>query len=343
MPESPVVPQHDLPDRAARPRGPDPGVDPDPVRWMKIGQLALHTGVPSDTLRAWERRYALLHPRRTAGNQRLYSNLDEQRVRIMRGHLAFGTPAALAAERTLEIRMGATVGTEQVVGPAEVLVAHRDLREALDAFDETAGQRVLERLFLAHSRLAVLRDVLLPYMSDVGRRWTDAHLTIAQEHFASSFLEVRLMAVARGWDRGSGPRALLACAPGERHSLGLVCFGIALHQQGWRIVNLGADTPIEVVADAAEQIDADLVVVTASLGGRLVDGPVLRGLAATRRCAIGGSGALEGLAERIGAEFLSGDPVSAALALGEGRGPRPTATGGIGEPGQDVYTAAGSS
>jgi methanogenic corrinoid protein MtbC1 len=294
---------------------------------MKIGQLSFHTGVPSDTLRAWERRYALLHPRRTAGNQRLYSNLDAQRVRIMRGHIAFGTPAALAAERTLEVRMGAALGTEQAVGPGEVLVAHHDLREALDAFDETAGQRVLERLFVAHSRLAVLRDVLLPYMADVGRRWTDARSTVAQEHFASSFLEVRLMAVARGWDRGSGPRALLACAPGERHSLGLVCFGIALHQQGWRIVNLGADTPLEAVAGAAEQIDADLVVLTASLPGRLADEPELRDLASARRCAIGGSEELRLLAEVVGAEFLAGDPVSAALAIAEVRDDVPTVAG----------------
>lgn len=305
------------PGPASRPPPPVAATSSPPVAWMKIGQLADRTGVPSDTLRAWERRYALLHPRRTTGNQRLYSSLDEQRVRIMRGHVAFGTPAALAAERTLEVRMGATIGTAQAVGPEEVLVAHRDLRAALDDFDETGGQRVLERLFLAHSRLAVLRDVLLPYMSDVGRRWADAHLTIAQEHFASAFLESRLMAVARGWDRGSGPRALLACAPGERHTLGLVCFGIALHQQGWRIVSLGADTPVAMITGAAERVLPDLVVVAASVPEHLDDGLDLRQLARARRCAIGGPEALRPIAERVGAEFLAGDPVTAALALGE--------------------------
>jgi methanogenic corrinoid protein MtbC1 len=293
-----------------------PAADPPPVAWMKIGQLAQRTGVSADTLRAWERRYALLHPRRTAGNQRLYSSLDEQRVRIMRNHLAFGTPPALAAERTLEVRLGAPVGTVQAVGPDEVLAAHHDLRRALDVFDETAGQRVLERLFISHARLAVLRDVLLPYMADVGRRWADAHLTVAQEHFATAFLEVRLMAVARGWDRGNGPRALLACAPGERHTLGLICFGIALHHQGWRIVYLGADTPLAMVRSAAEQVDPDLVVITASLQGRISDEPELRHLTDTWRCAIGGAGALRELTERVGAEFLDGDPVTAALRVG---------------------------
>lgn len=290
---------------------------PGPVSWMKIGQLADRTGVAADTLRAWERRYALLHPRRSSGNQRLYSNLDEQRVRIMRGHVSFGTPAALAAERTLEVRLGATIGSEQQVGHDEVLAAHHELRAALDAFDETGGQRVLERLFVAHARLAVLRDVLLPYMADVGRRWADAHLTIAQEHFASTFLETRLMAVARGWDRGTGPRALLACAPGERHTLGLICFGITLHQQGWRIVCLGADTPLEMVGSAAEQIRPDLVVIAASVTGRIDDGPEIRQLARDWRCAIGGSEAFRELSARVGAEFLAGDPVTAALALDE--------------------------
>ena len=88
----------------------------------------------------------------------------------------------------------------------------------------------------------------------MGRR----SLTVAQEHFASGFIHARLLALARGWDRGLGPRALLACAPGEQHTFGLIAFGIALHEIGWRITYLGADTPIPMVIEAAASVQPRL-------------------------------------------------------------------------------------
>ncbi|HSO98437.1 MAG TPA: cobalamin B12-binding domain-containing protein [Solirubrobacteraceae bacterium] len=62
-------------------------------------------------------------------------------------------------------------------------------------------------------------------------------------------------------------RALLACAPGDQHTLGLIGFGIGLHQLGWRITYLGADTPTAMLASAAEQIEPDLVSVAISTSG----------------------------------------------------------------------------
>src|SRR3712207_9112792 len=42
-------------------------------------------------------------------------------------------------------------------------------------------------------------------------------------------------------DTGVGPRAVLACPPGERHDLGLLCFTIALRHRGWRVSNLRSE------------------------------------------------------------------------------------------------------
>jgi DNA-binding transcriptional MerR regulator len=47
---------------------------------ISIGELSRRVDVGTDTLRAWERRYGLMQPRRSSGNQRLYSPADEQRV-----------------------------------------------------------------------------------------------------------------------------------------------------------------------------------------------------------------------------------------------------------------------
>ena len=74
---------------------------------LRIGELARRSGVSADLLRAWERRYALLTPVRTAGGYRLYSADDEARVRSMRAHLAQGLSAAEAARLIREATAGA--------------------------------------------------------------------------------------------------------------------------------------------------------------------------------------------------------------------------------------------
>jgi methanogenic corrinoid protein MtbC1 len=87
-------------------------------------------------------------------------------------------------------------------------------------------------------------------------------VSIAQEHFASNVLRGRLLGLARGWGRGTGPRALLACPEGEHHDLGLIAFGLALRERGWRIDYLGSDTPVASIAEAAEAIAPELLVLT---------------------------------------------------------------------------------
>jgi methanogenic corrinoid protein MtbC1 len=154
---------------------------------------------------------------------------------------------------------------------------------------------------------------MIPYLREVGDRWAEGHVSVAQEHFATNFLHARLLAFARGWDRGLGPRALLACAPGEQHTFGLIAFGVALHQLGWRITYLGANTSVAMIDDAAAHVTPDLVVVFAAMPERLaaiVD--ELRGLGERWPTAIAGAGASPAVAARLPARRLEGDPVTAA-------------------------------
>ena len=110
---------------------------------------------------------------------------------------------------------------------------------------------------------ALLVDVLLPYLYELGARWEHGEVTVAQEHFATDLLRGRLLGLARGWGRGTGRLALLACPPAERHDLGLIAFGLALRERGWRITYLGSDTPIESIAETARAIQPALLVLAA--------------------------------------------------------------------------------
>ncbi|MDQ3822646.1 MAG: cobalamin B12-binding domain-containing protein, partial [Actinomycetota bacterium] len=123
-------------------------------------------------------------------------------------------------------------------------------------------------------------------------------------------------ALSRGWDRGLGPRALLACAPGELHDLGLVTFGLALRARGWRIGYLGADTPVESTTDAARAFVPAFVVVSAVTPERFQDSDRdLRRFARRHKLGLGGAGAAD--ARIGGAVTLSGDAIAEAEHLTE--------------------------
>src|SRR5581483_8061056 len=135
-------------------------------------------------------------------------------------------------------------------------------RAALAAFDEPRAQSVLDSLLAQLSLDTFLRDVVLPYLHELGELWRSGEASVAQEHFASNVLRGRLLGLARGWGLGLGPSVVLACAPGEQHDLGLIGFAVALRSRGWRIVYLGADTPLESVVDAARSSAPVFVVVS---------------------------------------------------------------------------------
>jgi MerR family transcriptional regulator, light-induced transcriptional regulator len=276
---------------------------------LRIGELSKRVGVSPELLRAWERRYGLLHPARSAGGLRLYSPADVERVALMQQHLADGMAAAEAA--ALAVR---DVDAEEAARTALRPEAIRDeLAEALDAFDEPRAQAILDRLLALATVETLLSEVIMPYLQELGERWKRGEASVAQEHFASGVLRGRLLGLARGWGLGLGPAAVLACLPGEQHDLGLIAFGLALRSRGWRIVYLGQDSPIDTVADVSRRMEPNLVVLNAVSRDRVR--PILsdlRALARRHRVALGGAAAEDSTLEKGGILTLTGAPTAAA-------------------------------
>jgi DNA-binding transcriptional MerR regulator len=273
---------------------------------LRIGELARRCGVSVDLLRAWERRYGLLTPERTAGGYRLYSGDDEARVRSMQAHIAEGLSAAEAARLVRETPAVAP----QNNAPADLAAA---LWSALDKFDDAGAQTAFDQLVATFGIETVAATAILPYLRTLGDRWRDDDASVAQEHFATGLLRARLLGLARGWDRGAGPRALLACPSGERHDLGLIILGLALRDRGWRITFLGPDTPIETLSAAAQQLAPDVVVLS-SLTRDPLDKAAneIAQMASSRPVLLAGPGADAELAERANARLLTAGPIEAA-------------------------------
>jgi MerR family transcriptional regulator, light-induced transcriptional regulator len=279
--------------------------------FLRIGELAKRTGVSPELLRAWEQRYGLLQPTRTAGGFRLYGAADEVRVQRMQSLVSGGLAAAQAASLVLS---GGEPAPRTVSASATILEdAAGNLTASLDRLDEQAAGAALDRLFSAYTVETVLQEVVIPYLHRLGERWEAGEVSVAQEHFASNLLRGRLLGLAQGWGQGQGPGAILACVPGEHHELGLLAFGVALRRRGWRITYLGTDSPIGAVADIARSLAPAVVVLLSMNPDNFLDqARQIEQLANQVQVVIAGRGATSEVARQTQTRVLDQDPVSAA-------------------------------
>lgn len=273
---------------------------------IRIGELAKRAGVSPELVRAWERRYALLSPKRTEGGYRLYDDEAVSRIRRMRELIAGGMSTAQAADLA---KAGAAAPAAAPI-PSELTAA---LALALRSLDEASAHAAVDRLLSTVTVESFLTDAVLPILRDIGERWSARRTTIGHEHFATTVLRGRLLGLARGWDNGPGPLVALACLPGELHDVGLIAFGIVLSRSGLRVLYLGQDTPLDSVADLAVGQGCVLAVIASVESARFDEhASGLRKLARSLPVAIGGAGANAAVAKRTGARLLPEDPVAAA-------------------------------
>ncbi len=278
---------------------------------LRIGELSRRVEVEPALLRAWEKRYGLLKPRRSGGNFRLYSLADVARVWAMKGHLARGLAAAEAAQ--LALAEESPVHVDRVSAKPGADGSALELRDQLASLDESAVHETLDRVFALNSLEEVLMRTIIPCLREIGHGWERGEISVAQEHFASTLLRARLLALARGWSAGSGRTAVLACPSGEQHDIGLISFGLILWRQGWRIVYIGQDTPADELPGTLAATQPDVLVLAALAPGPFEDAAEsLRSLGAETRLAIAGSGADAGIAARLGAVMLESDMMAAA-------------------------------
>ncbi|HEU5213187.1 MAG TPA: MerR family transcriptional regulator [Gaiellaceae bacterium] len=214
---------------------------------LNIAALAHATGVPAHTLRKWEQRYGVLSPVRTSGGQRRYTEVDVARVHWLRARLDEGYRIGEAAA-LLTAPENAPATT-----PADLIEA---VLRSVCASDVEAAQRLLDQAFTLYPLETAIEDVAVPLLVEVGERWSAGELTVAQEHLVTSAVRARaLRRLADPWP-GIRGRVVLACAPGERHEVGLLALAALLAGEGWGVVYLGAETPVDAALALASSVDA---------------------------------------------------------------------------------------
>jgi len=219
-----------------------------------------------------------------------------------------------ALDEGLSAAEAARVALEPASSPDGLIEdAKARLMSAIESYDEAAVQSALDDGLAAFGLEAFVRDLILPTLAAVGRGWEQGRVEISQEHFASNLIRGRLLSLARLWGRGAGPLALLACAPGEQHDISLLAFGLILRSHGWRILFLGADTPISTL-EATAQVTAPAAIVLVAFDAALLEpeATALRRLGRIAPLSLSGPGAAADLPRLARIRRLDGDLVGAA-------------------------------
>ena len=230
----------------------------------RIQAVTQKTGIPSATLRAWERRYGFPKPSRSEGSTyRLYSEQDIQDILEIKALCEKGMSPSDAVNLlvTRREREASTV-TEAVAEPAQLRaevdqVAARALEQILDAtrrFDHHRLERVVREATLMGSGRRVFEEIFGPALREIGDEWHQGSLSIAQEHLATELIESATRDMLRVVQPDDGPTVLLACVQDELHVLPLYGSAFLFTQWGYRVTLLGANTPPSALAESVKAI-----------------------------------------------------------------------------------------
>jgi methanogenic corrinoid protein MtbC1 len=101
---------------------------------------------------------------------------------------------------------------------------------------------------------------------ELGLRWETAAGSIAEEHFFAFYLRNKLGARFHHRARSeTGPCLLLAGLPGEYHEIALLLFALSANGQGFRLLTLGANMPLEELAIVASRTQCDAIVLSGAI------------------------------------------------------------------------------
>lgn len=232
--------------------------------------LVHRTGVNASTLRAWENRHGLLHPRRAESGHRLYGPADVARVRRIQELLGQGlglaeisvllqtgeAPAATLADRA---EQAAPAGE----GPAAWEGYLRETLRALEDFSTERLDAIYNEACAVYPIDMLTRHVLIPVLERIGERWDTRPSGIAEEHFFSAWLRNKLGArLHHTSGLSKGRPLLLACLPHETHEIGLLLFALGALHRGFRVVYLGGNVPIRQLIHVAGKSHAAGVVLS---------------------------------------------------------------------------------
>ena len=231
---------------------------------LSIGDICSETGLSSDVVRVWERRYGFPMPVRLPSGHRRYRTEDLHRLRLIAEAVASGhrpSTAVRSSSAQLQTMVLKNSSSEPSLILDELMLATEN------ANSEKIKNLLAEALFQKGLRDFVIHTIA-PLLERVGIAWAEGRLDIHHEKLLTEVLEDLLRKLRNELDQqAKGPRevVLVTTLPGERHRLGLLMAALIYTSKGYKTEVLGMDVPVANIAKAARQVGAHKVAVSLSI------------------------------------------------------------------------------
>lgn len=221
-----------------------------------IKAVSQKTGIQAVTIRAWEKRYQLLQPKRAINGYRLFSDRDIALLEWINQQLAKEMPISSAVKTLREeiakgnwpeavISVKGPVPVNMVKKPEDALIIDQLLR-AIVRHDEKTISEVFSQALGAFSLIDLFEKVIVPVLSSIGDQWERGEISVATEHFASGLIISKCQAIYQSLPlRTYNQKMIIGCAPSELHEIGCLMFAILLREAGYRVEFLGPDLPLD--------------------------------------------------------------------------------------------------
>jgi MerR family transcriptional regulator, light-induced transcriptional regulator len=233
--------------------------------------VARLTGLSAHVLRAWERRYAVVEPVRTEGGQRLYSDKDVRRLRLLRDATAAGHPISrlvnlsdvelteLASARASAVPSAALAGPQ----PPQLEQLRAEIIQHAQQIDARRLQTTLTRAAAAMRASEFVSQLAVPVLRTVGERWHQGQMRPLEEHIMSVGIRRALLYLLDMFDPApDAPTMVIGTLTDEFHEFGALMAGVVAAEEGWRVVLLGTSLPAAEIVAAAQRANARVAAIS---------------------------------------------------------------------------------
>ena len=246
---------------------------------LSIGAISRATGIPSETLRTWERRYGFPKPLRTAGGHRKYkhsliahlqllqqaieqgsrpSKVVGKSIQQLKTLLGISPQALLDGPHARDPQADPTLAAEPQRAPPGLLEPPQIIEGLMSAtlMADAPGMRaLLERCWYECTTMDFVSLVVAPFLERVGQEWYEGKLAVFHEQFASNllrdFLRAQWVPLSERSAKASGQALLCTILPGEYHALGLHMTALISAARGCRVISLEQSSSLDVIVQTA--------------------------------------------------------------------------------------------
>ena len=226
-----------------------------------IKDLEYLSGIKAHTIRIWEKRYELIHPKRTATNIRYYDGDDLKQVLniaiLNRNGYKISKIANMSGEEISQKVLEFTTSPSSEEAQIETLLV------AMIEFDDERIKTVLTNCSIRMGFEETVIKVIYPFFNRVGLLWQLNSINPSHEHYVSNIIRQKLIVAIDGLSgniRSNSKTFLLFLSEGELHELGLLFYNYLILKAGHRVMYLGQSVPLENVATTIAQFPVDYLV-----------------------------------------------------------------------------------